>query len=79
MNRLSFLKKLGIGAMAIVVAPKVTIEQPRKKAIPVISPKSGKVYSVIPKEPYKEDDGDFTILHVRGRTFRFKMMKSFRS
>ena len=79
MNRLSFLKRLGIGVVAVVVAPKVIAEQPKKKAIPVISPKSGKVYSVIPEELYREDDGDFTILHVHGKTFRIKRMKSFRS
>lgn len=79
MNRLLFLKKLGIGAVAVVVAPKIIAEQPKKKAIPVISPKSGKVYSVIPEEPYREDDGDFTILHVQGRTFRIKKMECFRS
>jgi hypothetical protein len=39
MNRLSFLKKLGIGAVAVAVAPKVIAEIKEKKTYPAFNHK----------------------------------------
>jgi len=77
MKRAEFLRKLGLGAVAVAIAPKVIAKQQEKKVIPVVSPNSGKVYSVIQEEPYEEDDGDFVILHVNGKTFMRKKFKQF--
>ena len=51
MNRLSFLKKLGIGAVAVVVAPKILTEVKDKDVIVITDPKGVEAWKSITYKP----------------------------